>query len=242
MATPEHSTHGQRLQRAALAEGARLGRNLRKTEQRIAALRTELGQAEVARAELRDRIDLLSRLTGQEIPTEQHLELLPRSTPDGRDEKQSSGSTLRGAAIRAVAVRLLASRKDPLAPIHHAKWFSLVRQAGYEIGGRDPRATFLTQISRSPVVTRGSKPGVYQLDLESPQRLELRLNQLREELAALHQGQQTIEAISSTRERRDNVGAELARVERLLLESVESMGLEEGPANYEEPGKAARQG
>jgi hypothetical protein len=241
VATPEHTTHGQRLQRAALAEGARLARNLRKVERRIAALRNELVQAETAEAELRDRIALLSQLTGQEISAEQHLELLPRSTSISRDEEQASNRSLRGAAIRAVAVRVLANRKDPLAPIHHATWFSLVAQTGYEIGGRDPRASFLTQISRSPVVTRGAKPGVYRLDLEAPQRLELRLNELRDELAALHQGQQTIEAISSTRERRDNVTAELARVERLLLEAVESMGLEDGSANHEEPGKAAQQ-
>ena len=235
MATPEHKAHGQRLQRAALAEGARLARDLRKTERRITALRTELAQAETAEAELRDRIALLSQLTGQEIPAEQHLQLLPRSTPHSRDEKQASSSKLRGAAIRAVAVRILANRKDPLAPIHHATWFSLVTQAGYEVGGRDPGASFLTQISRSPVVIRGAEPGVYRLDLEAPRRLELRLNELRNELAALHQGQQTIEAISSTRERRDSVTAELARIERLLLEAVESMGLEDGSPSHEEP-------
>ncbi len=236
MATPEHTAHGRRLQRAALAEGARLARNLRKIKRRVAALRIELAQAETAEAELRDRIALLSQLTGQEIPAEQHLQLLPRSTPLSPDEKQASSSKLRGAAIRAVAVRVLATRKDPLAPIHHATWFSLVTKAGYEVGGRDPRASFLTQISRSPVVTRGAKPGVYRLDVDAPRLLELRLNELRNELAALHQGQQTIEAISSTRERRDNVAAELARVERLLLEAVESMGLEDGSANHEEPG------
>jgi prefoldin subunit 5 len=239
MATPEHSTNGQRLQRAALAEGTRLARSLRKTEHRIAALRTELEQAEAAKSELQDRISLLSRLTGQEIPFEQHLELLPRSPSDGFEEEPAPRSTLRGAAIRSVAVRLLAIREDPLAPIHHASWFSLVRQAGYEVGGRDPGATFLTQISRSPVVARGSKPGVYQLDLEAPQRLEVHLNQLRKELSALHQGQQTIEAISSTRERRDNVGSDLARVERLLLEAVESLGLNEDGTDDGGPGKTA---
>lgn len=240
MATPEQSTNGQRLQRAALAEGAKLAGSLRKTEYRIASLRTELEQAEATKSELEDRINLLSRLTGQEIPFEQHLELLPRSPSRGREKEPAPRSMLRGAAIRSVAVRLLASREDPLAPIHHASWFSLVRQAGYLVGGRDPRATFLTQISRSPVVARGSKPGVYQLDLEAPQRLEMHLNELRRELAALHQGQQTIEAISSTRERRDNVGADLARVERLLLEAVESLGLQDDDAEQEGPGQTAR--
>lgn len=229
MATPESSPQGQRLQRAALAEGARLARNLVKAERRIAGLRKEIAQVEASSAELRDRIALLSRLTGREIPLAppaQHLELLTEAASDHRDEEDSPKTSLRGAAIRRVAVRLLASRADPLAPIHHSTWLELVRRAGFEVAGRDPNATFLTQVSRSPAVTRGSKPGVYRLDLDAPRELETRLTALRRELSALHQGQQTIEAISSTRQRREQLTAELARVERDLEEALVALGVE----------------
>jgi prefoldin subunit 5 len=230
MATPERSKEGRRLHRAALAEGTRLARHLAKIERQIAVLRTEIRQAEISRSELRDRMGLLSLLTGHEIPTAQHLEIVAPSESDDRDQQNWPRHALRGAAIRAVAVRLLASRMDPLNAIHHSSWLALVEDAGFEIAGRDPRATFLTQVSRSPVVVRGSQPGMYRLDLDAPERLEKRLAELRAELAALHQGQQTIEAISSTRERREDLIGELARVERLVLEAVESLGLEESQA------------
>jgi hypothetical protein len=68
---------------------------------------------------------------------------------------------------------------------------------------------------------------MYGLDLEAPKRLERLLAELRSELTALHEGQQTIEAIASHRERRNQLGTELSRVERLLVEAIESLGLDE---------------
>jgi hypothetical protein len=51
------------------------------------------------------------------------------------------------------------------AAIHYRDWFELVQEDGVEIVGKDPLATFLTQITRSPVVVRvDEEQGVYALD------------------------------------------------------------------------------
>jgi hypothetical protein len=42
-----------------------------------------------------------------------------------------------------------------------------VLASGYAIGGKDPAASFLTNVRDSPAVVRGSRPGFYRLDPES---------------------------------------------------------------------------
>jgi hypothetical protein len=50
-------------------------------------------------------------------------------------------------------------------PIHYRDWYRLVREeAGQEVEAKDPLATFLVQISRSPFVAKADEPGVYLLD------------------------------------------------------------------------------
>ena len=49
-----------------------------------------------------------------------------------------------------------------------------MRAAGHEIAGKDPLAVFLTQLSRSPVIRKGTRAGVYELDPTAPQRLRTR--------------------------------------------------------------------
>jgi hypothetical protein len=122
---------------------------------------------------------------------------------------------------------VLASSPHATSPIHYRAWLDLVNAAGFEISGAEPSASFLTQISRSPVVARAPDPGTYSLDFSAPQALTDRLTELRSELAALSGGQQTIEAITSTQERRTQLFAELIRVERLLVEAVDALGAEE---------------
>jgi hypothetical protein len=53
-------------------------------------------------------------------------------------------------------------------------------------------------------------------DLGTPARLRDKLAELYGELLALHDGQQTLEAIVSTRERRAELIEEIARIERAL--------------------------
>ena len=79
-----------------------------------------------------------------------------------RPRRQDDPRVLRGPAIRTTAVALLvASGRDAL---HYREWFDLLTQAGHEVAGKDPLAVFLTQITRSPAVRKGARPGEYVLD------------------------------------------------------------------------------
>jgi hypothetical protein len=220
MATPERIEPSQRLTRAAGAERQRLKQELEKLNSQAAALRNELVSVEASREQLSSRLTLLDELAPSADP-ERTLESVGR-LPD--DLPEPPRGFLRGAAIRDVAVRVLSARTDPTEPIHYTAWLELVRAQGYGVAGRDPFASFLTQVGRSPVVAKADEPGTYVLDLAAPERLLKRLLSLQSEVAALHRGQQTIAEIVSARDRRDELVREVARVERLLREAHEALG------------------
>lgn len=70
---------------------------------------------------------------------------------------------LRGQRLREVAVEILRRRGDRDA-LHYREWFSLVRAEGWEIRGRDPLNTFLTEVGRTDGVERvGQRTGLYRL-------------------------------------------------------------------------------
>ncbi len=71
---------------------------------------------------------------------------------------------LRGERLREVALQVLAEEIGPGREIHYRDWFALVRRAGHHIGGRDPLATFLAQVSRAEgVIPIGGRTGLYRL-------------------------------------------------------------------------------
>jgi hypothetical protein len=229
MATPEPLTPSRRLRGAAEAEQARLVRELGRIEHRMGSLREELERLGGVAEGLRAKLALLERLTGGPEPGS--LSAPPAAAgalePVAEvhtEELAAPLGYLRGAGIRHAAVRLLAASAEPTQPIHYARWFELVREAGYGVAGTDPLATFLTQISRSPVVRRAREPGMYALELDAVPRLRDRLRRLHDELLALHRGQQTIEEIASVRERRAELAREYGHVERALEEALEVLG------------------
>jgi hypothetical protein len=70
---------------------------------------------------------------------------------------------LRGRRLREVAVEVL-RRREELDVIHYRDWFALVRAQGWEIAGRDPLNTFLTEVGRAEGVERvGSRTGMYRV-------------------------------------------------------------------------------
>jgi hypothetical protein len=70
---------------------------------------------------------------------------------------------LRGRRLREVAVDVLRRRGRDDA-VHYREWFSLVRADGWEIRGRDPLNTFLTEVGRAEGVERvGQRTGMYRL-------------------------------------------------------------------------------
>ena len=71
---------------------------------------------------------------------------------------------LGGQRLEQVAVELLNRDREFGETIHYREWFTLLQRAGHHVGGKDPLATFLAQISRSQSVERvGQRSGMYRL-------------------------------------------------------------------------------
>lgn len=89
---------------------------------------------------------------------EELLELRPQLRIEHLDRR------LRGQRLCEVAVEVLASERGFEEPVHYRQWFALLRKAGHEVGGKDPVASFLAQVSRAPEVERvGERSGIYRL-------------------------------------------------------------------------------
>jgi hypothetical protein len=210
------------LLRAVAAERGDLERRRDGLMERRRRLQGELDEIEASMAELDERLMLIGRLAGEDPPRDAAAREADHGAPE-------NGSTLRGPAIRAAAVRvLLADRRRPEA-LHYRHWFDLVTEAGYTVAGKDPLAVFLTQLSRSPVVRRGTQSGVYALDLQAPSRLRGRLQDLQAQLRELTTAvsSETTD-LSSVRDRRMALNLEISKVERALEEAEQT--LTKGPA------------
>lgn len=73
---------------------------------------------------------------------------------------------LRGERLREVALEMLPRLSASGDPVHYRMWFDALVQSGYRILGRDPLATFLTQITRiEKVESVGRRSGLYRLRL-----------------------------------------------------------------------------
>lgn len=71
---------------------------------------------------------------------------------------------LRGQRLREIAVEILASRVNPGAVVHYRDWLAWVKAEGFTVSGKDPTATFLAQVNRSPLVApEGRRSGRYRL-------------------------------------------------------------------------------
>lgn len=71
---------------------------------------------------------------------------------------------LRGKRLRDVAVQVLRARRHAGSVIHYTEWFDLVAEAGVKVGGKNPVATFLTQIAQAEgVESVRPRSGLYRL-------------------------------------------------------------------------------
>lgn len=115
-------------------------------ERWLARAHAVLAEAERLEAQVRDLDELLGR------------------APQLRIDLQSG--ELQGQQLREAAARILLERRGPGVPIHYREWYELLTEDGLVAGGKDPLATFLTQITRSPIVSRveGAESGIYLLD------------------------------------------------------------------------------
>jgi hypothetical protein len=222
----EAALPSSRLAAAAAAERARLERDARRLERRAEALTVELEKLIGGREEIRRQLTLLDQLAPSTTQATAPIERQDIRVEDLGNDSEPPNGYLSGARIRAVAVRLLAVSEAAAGPVHYQAWYELLTHAGFGIRARDPLGTFLTQISRSPIVQKAEGPGLYRLDIEAPRQLHTRLRRLQDELTRLHGGQQTLDAIASVRGRRAELTADIARVERALEEAVAALGAE----------------
>lgn len=71
---------------------------------------------------------------------------------------------LRGERLREVALEVLHRLSASGDPVHYRIWFEALVHAGFRVSGRDPLATFLTQVTRiDNVESVGRRSGLYRL-------------------------------------------------------------------------------
>jgi polyhydroxyalkanoate synthesis regulator phasin len=203
-----------RFGRAASSELRRLLIKREQIDRRMEQIEEQLVLAQNASAELEARIDALRHLA--DLPAGSEVANPPASSTIGQS------NTLRGASIRRTAVRLLLDSPRRLETIHYREWFKLLKDAGYEIGGKRPDAVFLNQVARSPLVASTSRAGYYCLDLEAPRRLRRELqaaqSKARDALADLPSDVESLRARQSEEAR---ATSEIRGLQRQLAEAQE---------------------
>ena len=228
--TRRSSAPSARLLRAVAAERSDLERRRDGLLKRRCRVQAELDEIEASVAELDERLALIGRLAGEESTREQ-----PRIDAEHDSPPKEAPSVLRGPAIRAAAVRVLLAHPRRPEALHYRQWFALLAESGYSVAGKDPLAVFLTQLSRSPLVRRGTQSGVYELELQAPACLRGRLQDLQAQLRELTATPASETAdLSSVRGRRMALNLEIGKVEKALEEAEAT--LSKGP---ETPGLAA---
>jgi hypothetical protein len=71
---------------------------------------------------------------------------------------------LRGERLREVAADILWRNFKTGDVVHYKQWLELVVRDGHRIGGKNPSATFLTQVARiDSVESAGKRSGLYRL-------------------------------------------------------------------------------
>jgi len=185
-------------------------------EQRRAALLGQLAELDAEAQGYARRRSLLEEL----VYVEEALPTPPATAPEVRTPMR----VIKGAELRRVAGRLLwtSQREDE---IHYREWFERVLAEGYAIGGKDPVASFLTNIRDSPAVVRGSTQGYYRLDRSGLAKTSQQLGETQAELVDVERsikrayaGGDNQSSIRGLREHRDNLKQAMKRLEGKMHE------------------------
>jgi hypothetical protein len=208
-----------RLRDAAASERRRIERELRRVDDRLARLEREADALRRQRAEAQERLHALDVLAHASPTTAPGVRRAVSRVPP-------APAVVRGAHIREIAVRVLAASPDPSRSIPYRDWYRLVVERGIRISGKDPEASFLTQIGRSPVVVRAGRRGMYRIDWGFPDRARSELARLRSEFAKTLDPSDETSAIqiAATQERRRELTRAIARAETQLREALRSLG------------------
>jgi hypothetical protein len=198
------------LRRAVANDRARIATAQARLHAERAGVHARLAELDAEIRALAERAELLDRLTG---PAE-------HSTVDA-PARRDLGEVLRGAAIRRVATQLLYEQHGAGYAIHYRDWLAALQARGYVVLAKNPAATFLSNIVRSPIVAHGPQPGTYYVDDTIVARLRRELAEQHAELRdlanviAAHDGVSPI----ALREHRTLLSATVRRLERDVAES-----------------------
>lgn len=146
---PEPQSLSPRLREAAIAEREAVAERvaeLREQSDRMHDLATAVDE------DLAGSVRLLRQL-------DEMLGVAPQLTMADADAE------LRGQRLRAVAIQILKKHHNGKAStVHYREWYELVVSKGHRVAGKDPVATFLTQVSRADdVESVGRRSGLYRL-------------------------------------------------------------------------------
>lgn len=119
---------------------------------------------EALRAQSDRMHELVERLDGDVEETARLLRRMDEML--GKSPQLSFGTDgeLRGQKLQEIAVEILRNQRAVGSVVHYKEWYALLLEAGLRAGGRDPIATFLTQIARAPgVESVRPRSGLYRL-------------------------------------------------------------------------------
>ncbi len=124
----------------------------------VAARLTELREQSARLHELVDKVDVEVEDTARLLRRmDEMLGIAPQLSLDAHGE-------LRGQRLQEIAVDLLRQKKGAGVAVHYREWFELLTAAGFRVAGRDPLATFLTQLARAEEVESvRPRSGLYRL-------------------------------------------------------------------------------
>ena len=202
----------RRLLAAAAAERGEIEKRRDALIARRRELRAQLEELDAEVAELAERVVLINRLAGPVNDT-------TTATVDDQPAPQTDKIVLRGPAIRTTAVKVLLADPRALRAMHYRDWFALLDQNGYTVAGKDPVAVFLTQLSRSPVIHRSTQSGIYEIQLDTADRLRRELDTRQRELQALTMVPASTTDLTSIRAQRTSLTREIDRLEKALDEA-----------------------
>jgi hypothetical protein len=194
---------GTALAKAAEREREKLQLQRLRIMDRLGQIDTEGDALRAKLQEIDDQVELLDRLLG----------------PEG--SAQGVGARiLRGAALRQQALEILVTEVGCGRAVSYRDWYNMLSTAGFVVSGKRPLATFLSSVSRSPLVVSGPEVGTYAVDLAAADGLRQELAELQAELRDLD------EHLSSRgsgqtplRQHRVNLLASVRRVERQITEA-----------------------
>jgi chromosome segregation ATPase len=206
----------RRLLAAAAAERAEIQKQREALAARRHALQAQIDDLDAEIAELEERTVLLDRLAGAAEPSDDTITEKTATAPTDK-------IVLRGPAIRRAAAGVLLSDARRLRAMHYRDWFAMLEQNGYTVAGKDPVAVFLTQLSRSPVIHRGTQSGIYEINLDAVDQLTRQLDNRQRELRALTSAADTAD-LTSIRARRTSLTREIDKLEKALTEARSTLG------------------